>query len=109
MPMHELPILALREMLDVKGIGLVPPTPPISQPYLTLAFVHTVYEALAEFMWAPVVQHILDKSGSHVRALPHYAVIDLGVDVIVYPNTTWHSPAKGTDNRQRTQLSCLKQ
>lgn len=84
-------------MLDVKGVGLVPPNPPISQAYLT--GVLPIYEAVAEFMWATVVQRILDESGSNVRVLPHYAVIDLGFDIVVYPNTTWLSPAKGTDNR----------
>ncbi|ELR14253.1 uncharacterized protein ACA1_327380 [Acanthamoeba castellanii str. Neff] len=82
------------EMLDVKGVGLVPPNPPISQAYLT--GVLPIYEAVAEFMWATVVQRILDESGSNVRVLPHYAVIDLGFDIVVYPNTTWLSPAKGT-------------
>jgi hypothetical protein len=82
-------------MLDVKGVGLVPPNPPISQPYLTGLL--PIYEAVAEFMWATVVQRILDESesDSDVRVLPHYAVIDLGFDIVVYPNTTWLSPAKG--------------
>jgi hypothetical protein len=92
-------------MLDVKGVGLVPPSLPISQPYLT--GVLPIYEAVAEFMWATVVQRILDNSGSNVRVLPHYAVLDLGFDIVVYPNTTWLSPAKGTDiNITHPLLKC---
>jgi hypothetical protein len=83
-------------MLDVKGVGLVPPNPPISQPYLTGLL--PIHEAVAEFMWATVVQRILDDesdSESDVRVLAHYAVIDLGFDIVVYPNTTWLAPATG--------------
>lgn len=78
-------------MLDVKGIGLVPPNPPLSKPYMTGLLVG--YAALSEYLWARVLTYLLQENNSTVNVLPHYAVIDLGFDMYVYPGEEWMAPA----------------
>lgn len=79
-------------MLDVKGIGLPPPAAPLSKEYMSGLLV--AYEALMEYSWARVAERVLaEHPECNVTLLPHYAVIDLGFDLVVYADDPpWMAP-----------------
>lgn len=81
----------VQAFLDVKGIGLQPPYPPVNRPYMTGLLVG--YEALCEYMMAHVAASILQANNSTIGMVEHYAVIDPGFDIIIQPGAQWLAPA----------------
>ena len=67
-------------LLDLKGVGVAPDRKPVVHQYGTgLHFLHDAFQEVAKQI---VINRALQHTGSLVRAIPIYAVLDTGIDIV---------------------------